>query len=1584
MLCIKNLQGIAMPPPRRTMLLSLWMFISFYYSFSQIPSINYKDYPHLKIAAKNSTSTEKSQADIVCDGTRDQEQINDALKQKRLVKLFSGTFYIDAPIIGKNNILIGEGQNTIIQMASGLDEGISIGGSQSLLEYPNSVSAGSSSMITKNDHSGRLKAGDIVCLTSEDVYNGLRGYYWNGEMLTIKSIQGNSITFTSPTKNKYTQSPRLIKYNFADGAGIADLKIINGSKRSKMCNLHETKNGFYKNVHLDGKLVAKQGLIASHSYNLTFQNCVANNVRDYDAASAPHGYGYYLFGVVKGKLLDCKGNNNKHSVELGGYMYVPVTEQIEINNFDAVNDYYESFSTHGAAYDNYWIDCSSINSGGGFLLRSGKNEIIRPVVKTNRVCSYAFRFGEYTQQGGTWNKYDGNGGKDLIVDGAVVELSGSGNNFFFYFTDPAINVKITNGNFKGNRSEVFYSNGLECKNLEISNCLFDVSRQSSEGTIVKIEPGGGSPTISGSLKNISFCGYRNQTLIYNSKGGGLAKENITYDCNAPEQPDENIATPTIKVIEGNLDFCPGENVKLGAPSGYSSYLWSNGETTQNITVNETGIYSVIVKNSSGTASDKSNELSVTLHSTPDSPVIEYSGSLNRCAGDSIILSVPAGFKEYQWSNGTFEDHIVVKNTGQYSVKVRNDASCWSKYSVALDVSFSEEIAAPSITSNDGLSLCPGNKITLSAPDGFTAYKWNNGKSTRNIEVTEAGAFSVQVNNGACWSAESAKVNISSETIPAPNITNNNGLVLCPGEKTTLSAPANYANYEWNNGSTSQRIEVNSAGTFRVRVKQNSCWSAFSEITEVTSAVDLPTPEITSESGYSLCSGDQIMLSAPEGFGAYEWSNGSTTQNISVKEAGTFHVRVKQNSCWSELSETVEVTGTDKLPAPEITSGSGYSLCSGDQITLSAPEGFSAYEWSNGSTTKNISVKEAGIFTVRVKQSSCWSEASAPAEIIASEQLPAPEISSDAGLSLCGVEELILSAPAGYSEYRWNNGSTSEKLVVNTPGTYSVQVKSNSCWSAESKSVTVTEEGELVAPEITSSAGLIICQEEQTILSAPIGYNSYEWSDGSTTQKIVVKSTGSYSVRVNNSSCWSQESEPISIKVEKVPVPSISSNNGFTLCPGEEIILSAPNGHQAYEWSNGSTQQNIEVNASGSFDVRVKSKSGCWSDHSYVIKITEDEKPPKPEITFAGNTEFCVGGTLEMSIVQSGEVYLWSNDETTNSISVDNSGSYSVKYKELNGCWSDFSNSIEVTVQDLPGKPTLNYSGEVTICPGSELELYETNQKPMEWSNGYSGSLLTLSNPGVYSAVYIDENGCKSQSSDPVTLKHTNLKVTPEVKVIGETSLCDGETVTLEVLGQYENYYWNTGEYTKDISVDKPGFYEARVNVCEEQWSYYSMPVEIKVNDSPDAPDVFLVGDTIYADGSASSYSLLMDGSLLAESTDPYFKIEKEGYYSIEAGNDNCTSRSEEVFYDGITKDIVLTYPNPSSGIFNVEIVNASSSQYEFVVYNTINDVVYSKRYNSDSIQDFSTEVNISDRRKGMYILKVLFEDKVVNEKLIIN
>lgn len=124
----------------------------------------------------------------------------------------------------------------------------------------------------------------------------------------------------------------------------------------------------------------------------------------------------------------------------------------------------------------------------------------------------------------------------------------------------------------------------------------------------------------------------------------------------------------INVI-GNTSICEGESVTLEAPAGFE-YIWSNGETSQSITVTEGGNYKATLVALDDCVS-LTNTISVTV--TPEiSPAVEAIGETLICAGTTTTLTSLIG-ENPVWSNGMTGQTIEVSDAGAYSVSV--DATC---------------------------------------------------------------------------------------------------------------------------------------------------------------------------------------------------------------------------------------------------------------------------------------------------------------------------------------------------------------------------------------------------------------------------------------------------------------------------------------------------------------------------------------------------------------------------------------------------------------------------------------------------------------------------------------------------------------------------------------------------------------------------------------------------------------------------------------------------------------------------------------------------------------------------------------------
>lgn len=138
--------------------------------------------------------------------------------------------------------------------------------------------------------------------------------------------------------------------------------------------------------------------------------------------------------------------------------------------------------------------------------------------------------------------------------------------------------------------------------------------------------------------------------------------------------------------------------------------------------------------------------------------------------------------------------------------------------------------------------------------------------------------------------------------------------ICPGETATISAPEGY-NYLWNNGATTQSIEVGQNGFYSVVVfDDEGCAGGSNSIGIELLQPSVPTITVNGE--LDLCEGGSVELIASSA-DAYEWSNGADTQVIEVTEAGVYSVGVVDICEAATFSESVEVFVYDSPSTPVV-------------------------------------------------------------------------------------------------------------------------------------------------------------------------------------------------------------------------------------------------------------------------------------------------------------------------------------------------------------------------------------------------------------------------------------------------------------------------------------------------------------------------------------------------------------------------------------------------------------------------------------------------------------------------------------------
>lgn len=275
-----------------------------------------------------------------------------------------------------------------------------------------------------------------------------------------------------------------------------------------------------------------------------------------------------------------------------------------------------------------------------------------------------------------------------------------------------------------------------------------------------------------------------------------------------------------------------------------------------------------------------------------------------------------------------------------------------------------------------------------------------------------------------------------------------------------------------------------------------------------------TPTVTPSGPVVQCGGS-VVLQASSG-NLYVWSNGATTQSITVASSGSYTVTVTDGAGCTGTSAAVSVT--IKTPITAIITPASTQTC-GSNKTLTAIAATS-YAWSTGATTQAISVG-GGTYTVTVTNSAgCTGSTSAS---VTTTSAASATISPSGTVTQCGGTVTLTSS--ANSSYLWSNGSTTQGVAVGT-GTYIVTVTNSTGCTAVSAPTYVVINSNPTAV-ITPSGTQTVCEGVQSTLTAS-GGNSYLWSTGATTASITSSSSGVYTVTVTNGSgCTAQTSATLS-------------------------------------------------------------------------------------------------------------------------------------------------------------------------------------------------------------------------------------------------------------------------------------------------------------------------------------------------------------------------------------------------------------------------------------------------------------------------
>ena len=383
----------------------------------------------------------------------------------------------------------------------------------------------------------------------------------------------------------------------------------------------------------------------------------------------------------------------------------------------------------------------------------------------------------------------------------------------------------------------------------------------------------------------------------------------------------------------------------------------------------------------------------------------------------------------------------------------------------------------------------------------TTYSWqlNNillqEKNTPNIDVTEPGTYKVTTVSN-CGTAENT-LTISKADVPSNKINVVGNLTFCEGESVKLSADG-IGTYAWSNNKTTNEIVVTTPGTFSLNIKNDYCTVSSDPI--VVNVIPKPSTKVNVFGNLNLCEGESVKLSA-EGIGSYLWSNNETSKEIVLTKSGSYTLNIKNEYC--NVNSTPIVVNVIAKPSNKVNVSGNLTFCQGDSVKLTA-EGIGSYMWSNGKTSKEIVVKDAGTYTLNIKNDYC--NVNSSPIVVSVNSKPSNKVNVSGNLTFCEGDSIILDA-VGEGTYKWSNGNTNKSIIVKEPGKYTVTITKYFCSAVSDIIVANTNPKPILKFNYKDTT---INNGEKLTLKVS-GAKEYLWYDQSKLDSVVIKDAGKYTV-----------------------------------------------------------------------------------------------------------------------------------------------------------------------------------------------------------------------------------------------------------------------------------------------------------------------------------------------------------------------------------------------------------------------------------------------------------------------------------------
>ena len=897
-----------------------------------------------------------------------------------------------------------------------------------------------------------------------------------------------------------------------------------------------------------------------------------------------------------------------------------------------------------------------------------------------------------------------------------------------------------------------------------------------------------------------------------------------------------------------------------------SYLWSNGDTTQQISNLTEGTYTCTVTDSSGC----SNSGSVTIIEPSPILVVENITHIN-CFGDSTgtaSLIISGGTPPYSLNWYGSDTNLLF--AGEHNYTITDAMGCIYNDSIMIDQPqqplsiISSKINVNCFEENNG-----SIDITTNGGSGAHSFTWSNGAITEDISNLVDGEYSVIVNDTSNCTlydtiniSEPAILQIDSvSVIQQTSCANPNGSI----DIDVTGGTVNY-NYLWSNLATLQDINSLTEGTYSVIVTdQKGCTDSVGfTISLATTPININFTTSNYNGAAISCYNEADGSIFSEGTGGegnlnYSWSNGSTNDTVNNLGPGSYTLTIT-DSVGCTNSDTISLTQPGPLSANHVLS---QSSCTGANAVISVyldiTGGTAGYQ-ENWYGDNPDTLLPGVLYTYTVSDTNICILTDTFTATFAT-----PLIVNDYQTDvLChgdssGAAAFVVSGGSPPYNYLWSNGETNPTAINLIAGTYTCTISDQSgCSYLASTTVSQPVNPLSATSSLIDSINCYGYNTGSAYISADGGVPfttsneyTYLWEDGQT-DSIASNLFGGYNIFsvTDDNGCILTDSILIPENDSIFTTNTLSNNNAFNIsCNGGndgsiDITINGGVAPFIINWSNGEDSTFIDSLIANTYYLTITDTFGCTfndtislSEPNSLSLINYSQTNISCNGYSDGNFSFYIDGGVPNYIL-SGLINITISELDTLQFNNVTANSNIINITDQNGCVA--TDSIVITEPGIiaPILSISDYNGVNISCKG--------------FDDGYINIDSITGGNGGYDIIWIDQiSGNTIINGDSLTVGYYNLTINDSIGCppynntffisepnfaldsyidsfdVSCNSYCDGQLIAtaFDGTGPY-TYDWTTSNGTgpfsdNDTLIGCTGNYSLTItdaNGCENQLS----------------------------------------------------------------------------------------------------------------------------------------------------------------------